>query len=162
MTHYNIRSEKELFELFSRLTPAQELQGVYQPEFPGAKFMRPVKLWGLGLLGLPGWQGKQFFGDNAVNIITCNGHAAAGMTMKISIRPHKLDGELGLVATYPEDAPLIWRHCTDEFRVLDECTLLGMTHFDLPMIRHKPMMFVLHHAKDHAGVSSVNEASGGS
>ncbi len=153
---YDIRSEKALFELFFLLPPVEKLDGVYRPEFPGPKWTYPIKQWGLGLLGLPGWQGKQFYGAEAVNLITRHGCLTAGMKMRIQTQPHKLDGKSGLVATYFSDAPLIWRCCTDEFRLLDKNTLVGMTHFDLPIVRRKPMMFVLRRDDIHPGVMLVD------
>ncbi len=146
-----LRSDKALFELFFLLTPASSLAGAYRPGFPGPKWRRPIKQWGLSLLGLPGWQGKQFFQDEAVNIITVDKRAVAGTKMNIRTRPHRLDGQAGLVATYPEGSHFLWRHCTDEFRMLNDDTVIGMAHFDFPLIRHKPMMFVLYRDIRHQG-----------
>jgi len=153
MTHYNIRSEKSLLKLYPSLQPATELLGVYEPELPGPKILRPFKKLFLNLSGLPGWGGKHFMGDYALNMIKKNGCVVKGPKMIISTRAHKMDSRQGLVATYTDDAPFIWRHCTDEFRVINDNLLLGMSYFDLPGFRGMPVMFLLRRAPDNSGVA---------
>ncbi len=152
MTHYNIRSERSLLELFPTLKPAAELKGVYTPELPGPEILKPFKRLFLYLSGLPGWGGKQFFNDYALNLIQKNKETTQGPKMILSSRPSKADGKKGLVATYDKNAPFIWQRCTDEFRIIDSNTILGMSHFDLPGFRQKPIMFLLHRAPGHKGV----------
>mgnify|MGYP000732650040 FL=1 len=72
--------------------------------------------------------------------------------MILSIEASATDGKNGLVAKYEKDAPFIWRRCTDEFRILDNKTILGMSRFDLLGMRGKPVMFLLHRAPNHKGV----------
>ncbi len=153
MTSFNPRSEKSLVELYPQLEPATELTGVYIAEIPGAKFLEPVKKFFLRLAGLPGWQGKHFFDGYALNILTKRGEIYEGPKMIIQSRPHKIDDKAGLVATYDASAPYIWRHCIDEFRQVDQDTLLGMSHFDLPGLRGKPHMFILHRRPEHKGLA---------
>jgi len=144
MTSYNVKSEKSLIQLFMTLEPVKELEGVYTAEIPGPRFLVPIKKLFLGISGLPGWVGKQFFGDYALNMLTKKGELYAGPKMLIKKLLHQIDSKEGLVATYDSDAPFIWQHCTDEFRHIDDNTILGMSHFDLPGFRGKPTMFLLH------------------
>jgi len=152
MTSYDVKSEKSLIQLFMTLEPVKELDGVYTAEIPGSRFLVPIKKMILGIFGLPGWIGKQFFDDYALNMLTKKGELCAGPKMLIRTLPHKLDSKEGLVATYDSDAPIVWQHCTDEFRRIDDNTVLGMSHFDLPGFRGKPSMFLLHKTPHKEGL----------
>lgn len=154
MPTYNIQSTQSLVRLFSTLPPVTSLRGVYQPELPGLRFLVPFKWLFLRLTGLPGWKGKQFMGDYALNLITRSNTVVSGPRMNLSIRPSRVDRKAGLVATYNRDAPFMWRHCTDEFRQLDDNTILGMSHFDVIGMRSMKVMFLLHHAPGHPGLST--------
>lgn len=144
---FNPRSEKSLIKLFPTLEPVISLEGVYRSELPGPKFMVPFKNIFLTLSGLPNWGGKHFFGDYALNIIKKNGKATDGPKMNLQVGKQQDDGKVGLIANYDENSPYIWRHCTDEFRRVNETTILGVSHFDLPGLRGKPVMFILHQDK---------------
>ncbi|GLQ32685.1 hypothetical protein GCM10007876_31640 [Litoribrevibacter albus] len=152
MPHYNVRSERSLINIFPRLEPVTELNGVYLAELPGPKILTPFKRLFLSVSGLPGWKGKQFFGDYALNILSKKGQIYKGPEMRIQTQPHKLDGKQGAIATYDSTAPHIWQHCTDEFRQIDQDTVLGMSHFDLPAFRGRPVMFLLHRLPDVQGL----------
>ena len=153
MAAYNVRSEKSLVELYSTLQTATNLEGYYRAEISGPKFLIPIKHMILSLLGLPGWKGKHFYGDYALNVLERKGKVTKGLRMSIKTLPHRLDSKPGLVTVYEDDASFIWRRCTDEFRVIDEHTLLGMTFFDLPFFRGKPSMFLLHKCPDEEGIN---------
>jgi len=152
MQDYNIKSEQSLVALFPTLEPAIELTGVYEPELPGPSILKPFKWLFLSLSGLPGWGGKQFFKGFALNLITRQGKTVRGPRMELSIQASKADGKNGLVATYDKNASFIWQRCTDEFRMLNDDTIIGMSHFNLPGVRGMQVMFVLHRNAAHKGV----------
>jgi hypothetical protein len=154
MPGYNLRSTQSLIDLFNKLTPVESLSGIYQPELPGHRFLVPFKWLFLRVTGLPGWKGKQFMGTHALNLITRSNRVVSGPRMDLSIRPSRIDGKQGLAATYGPEAPFMWRHCTDEFRWLDDQTILGMSHFDVIGMRSIKTMFILHHAPDHPGIAA--------
>jgi len=151
MPIYNAKSERSLIELFPTLEPVTELNGVYVPELSGPNILKPVKKAFLNLTGLPGWGGKQFYKGHALNLIKLKKNVVHGPKMILSIEASTTDGKNGLVAKYEKDAPFIWRRCTDEFRILDNKTILGMSRFDLLGMRGKPVMFLLHQAPHNKG-----------
>ena len=146
MPSYNAKSESSLIELFPTLEPVNELMGIYVSELSGPNILKPVKKLFLKLTGLPGWGGKQFYKGYAFNLIQQKKKTVHGPKMTLSIEATATDGQTGLVAIYEKSAPYIWQHCTDEFRKLNDKTILGMSRFDLLGLRGKPVMFLLHQA----------------
>ncbi|MBJ7457681.1 MAG: hypothetical protein JHD02_00690 [Thermoleophilaceae bacterium] len=110
----------------------------------------PVRLGGpalMAMLGYRGWKGKRFardgadlkgssrFGDGEV--------AADRYPMRAHIGPSAIDGEDALVALYPSDTRKPWNKARDEFREFEDGRLLGITTFDIPVIRHLPLAYVI-------------------
>jgi hypothetical protein len=145
-------SEQTLLKLYPSLNPVTELKGVYEAVLTGPRFLIPLKRLFLRLSGLPGWAGKHFKGDYALNMLAKGGQVKPGPKMLLANRPHKMDSKVGMVATYDERAPWLWRRCTDEFRVLDDDSVLGISYFDLPGFRNKPILFLLRFAPHNDGV----------
>lgn len=144
MTRYNPRSERSLLRLYPTLQPVESLDGEYVAELTGPAVFRPLQKLFLRLSGLPGWSGKVFTSAQAVNIIKRQGQPARGLKMHLAQEPQLMDSRQGMVARYSEEAPLIWRKCRDEFRQIDADTVLGASYFDLPFLRRRPIMFLLH------------------
>lgn len=146
---YNPRSIQALVKLFPHLEPVQQLSGVYLAELAGPAILRPFQQLFLKLTGLPNWRGKHFVTTHhAVNLITHHGKETDGPNMLLSILPSHLDKKEGLVASYDENAPALWRRYTDEFRWVNENTILGMSKFNIPGFRNFPVMFILHKEKN--------------
>lgn len=142
--NYNPRSEKALIGMQSALEPVQKLKGVYRSELPGPKLLHPIKRLFLSLSGLPNWDGKDFKENTAINLVSRYGIEFDGPKMNLIHGIHRCDGKEGLIATYTSKAPYLWRKCTDEFRWLDETTVLGISYFDIPLLRNKAVPFILH------------------
>lgn len=145
-------SEKALKQMYSSLQPVESLQGVYKADIPGPRILLPFKYLFLRLSGLPGWFGKDFKGEFALNMLQQKNRLVRGPKMLLAQKPHKTDQRTGLVATYHHDAPWLWRRCTDEFRHLSEDTILGVSYFNVPGFRNRPILFMLHKQEGHKGV----------
>jgi cholesterol oxidase len=127
--------------------PVEALLGTRRAVFVGPRAQRAVAPRGLGLLGLPRWFGKRFeataAGVHGVNLLHDDGGLRAHLEMRADIEASRLDGAPALVVTYEQDAPLPWRHIRDEFRTLEDGTLLGMTVLDVPGARKAGTPFLL-------------------
>jgi cholesterol oxidase len=127
--------------------PVEALLGTRRAVFVGPRALRAVAPRGLGLLGLPRWFGKRFeataAGVHGVNLLHDDGGLRAHLEMRADIEASRLDGAPALVVTYEQDAPLPWRHIRDEFRALEDGTLLGMTVLDVPGVRKAGTPFLL-------------------
>lgn len=55
----------------------------------------------------------------------------------------QLDGREGAGLRYDADSPMPWRWVTDELRVIDKDTILGMTVLDFPLLRRIGFPFLL-------------------
>ena len=132
--------------VFSGLHPVpQNVRfGFYRANFIGPAWLRTIAPSGLSLSGLAGWQGKRFLDPNqATNILKNKDHLIEKMTMRCQEGISDVDGKLGVALTYDKKAPLPWRWVSDELRQLDDTTWLCMTVFNLPLLKHFPMPFLL-------------------
>ncbi|NIB38558.1 hypothetical protein HBA55_03120 [Pseudomaricurvus alkylphenolicus] len=154
MSNYPVNNDKQLYQLYATLPPATELDGVYEAELTGPNILKPFKRWFLRLTGLPGWRGKHFFGDYALNMIDKGRGIVSGPKMLIASDTQRIDAQEGLVATYAANAPWMWRRCRDEFRQLGDRSVLGVSYFDIPGFRNTPIMFLLHRSEGHPGVGA--------
>ncbi len=130
--------------------PAPEpemLAGSHRAVFVGPAPSRSLAPAALALAGLPGWYGKRFEleGEHltGMNLLEKEGELVEYLAMRAELQPSALDGAPVLVSTYPEEAPLPWRHVRDEFRLVEPGLLLGMAVFDRPAARHIGLPFAL-------------------
>lgn len=111
-----------------------------------ASFVRPLRRLaplGLGVLGLPRWQGKRFRADGAglagVNVVRRrDGRLAETLPMRAVLGASLADGRPAVVVAYAADAPRPWRWVRDELRLRPDGTLLAMTWVDAPLLRRAP------------------------
>jgi hypothetical protein len=96
------------------------------------------------------WRGKRFAeADSSSTVLDGVNRFADGepgrdrYEMIASIGPSLIDGRPAYVIEYPPDSPRPWNRARDEFRVIDEHRLLGITTFDFPLIRMLPLAYVL-------------------
>ena len=132
--------------VFQQLPPAEEQSrsGFYRASFIGPAWLRATAGPSLALSGLKGWQGKRFLSaDTATNILKNKDQTTEKLTMTCESGISAVDGKQGVALTYPKNAPLPWRWVVDEMRQLDDNTLLCMTVFNLPILKHFPVPFIL-------------------
>ena len=112
-----------------------------------ASFVRPLTRLapaGLGLVGLPRWQGKRFRDDVDGGLAGTNllrrgdGALAEVLAMRATVGPSLADGRPAVVVAYAADARRPWRWVRDELRQRPDGTLLGMTWVDVPLLRRLP------------------------
>ncbi len=112
-----------------------------------ASFGRPLTRLapaGLGLIGLPRWQGKRFRAGTGEGLAGVNlvrrrdGALAEVLPMRAAIGPSLADGRPAVVVAYAADAPRPWCWVRDELRQRPDGTLLGMTWVDVPLLRRLP------------------------
>ena len=121
--------------LLWRALPAPALDagvGDFDASFVGPAWLRRLAPRGIGLLGMPGWQGKRFAREDEV--LTGTNRTAHGerLAMRAETATSAHDGRAALVVTYGRTAPLPWRHVRDEFRQLPDGRLLGLSLLDAP------------------------------
>ncbi|WP_241385844.1 hypothetical protein [Rhodococcus sp. CH91] len=120
--------------------------GTYRAVFVGPALLRVAAPRAIALGGMPRWYGKRFAGDGtAVNLLADTGGALLQekLPMRVAIAPSWLDGHPAIVVSYGADAPVPWRWVRDEFRTLDERTLLGLTFAATPASRVLASPFTL-------------------
>jgi hypothetical protein len=121
-----------------------ELEGRYKATFIGPAFLRYIAPKLLPLGGLKGWYGKAFSQETrAINLLDQKGRLIERVPMERAITQSKFDLRNALVLTYGPEAPLPLRALRDEFRWLDQKTLLGITIVDLPILRRITLPFLL-------------------
>jgi hypothetical protein len=117
------------------------MAGTFDGEFVGPGPTPLLLSAALALCGMPGWHGKRFDTPaRGINRIA----PGTGFPMEATIAPSYADGRAAIVATYGrrERAPFRWLR--DEFRPLDDRTLLGLSFVDAPGLRRAGMPFLLH------------------
>ncbi len=114
--------------------PAQdEVRGTYRAVFVGPAILRAVAPRAIALAGMRRWYGKRFDGaGEAVNLVRDAGGTVRDiLPTRTFVDTSWLDGGDALIVSYGADprqaAPVPWRWVRDEFRTLDDGTLLGMT-----------------------------------
>ncbi|MDO8632423.1 MAG: hypothetical protein Q7R41_18230 [Phycisphaerales bacterium] len=123
------------------------LEGALTAEYVGPA---PVRLGGpafMTLMGFRGWKGKRFARDGdllkGMNSFGDGDVPSDRIPMEATIAPSVTDGRRALVVTYPAGIRRPWRSARDEFREMEDGRLLGTTVFELPLVRHLPLAFVL-------------------
>lgn len=139
-------SLNEIKQVFKGLKPvsAQARVGFLRARFIGPIWLRHTAAPSLSLSGLSGWQGKRFLNNQqATNILKKKNALIEKMTMQCQDSVSTIDGKPSIALVYAKDAPIPWRWVTDELRQLDDNTWLCMTVFNLPLLKHFPMPFIL-------------------
>lgn len=119
--------------------------GTYRAVFVGPAPLRFAAPRAIALGGMPRWYGKRVAADGtAVNLLgTPDGALREHLPIVVATEPSWLDGRPAVVVSYGYDAPIPWRWVRDEFRALDERTLLGLTFAVAPVSRVLASPFVL-------------------
>lgn len=125
--------------------PLEQVKGVYRAEFTGPGWLRTIAPPGLGLLGLGGWQGKQFPGDGTgMNLVRRGGELQRRFPVRISEAASLVDGKPCLVIHYTPECPFPWPYVVDELRALAGGSLLGLTMVNVRGLRGLALPFLLH------------------
>lgn len=110
--------------------------GDYLVDFIGPAPLKVVAPRAIALGGMPGWRGKRFAANGtAVNLVdddNDDNDDEAGahreiLPMRVTLENSWLDGRPAIVCSYGTDGPVPWRWVRDEFRMLDDRRLLGLT-----------------------------------
>lgn len=131
------RSRRALVARF-RALPAPTLDalaGTHEAVFVGPAPLRFAAPRSIALAGMPRWYGKRFGAGAAggtlagTNLLRAPGGDGfeERHPMTASVAPSWLDGAPALVVSYGADGPVPWRWVRDEFRRVDDETLLGLT-----------------------------------
>lgn len=127
-----------------QLLPIEQRQGFWRARFVGPLWLRLTGMPSCYLSGLWGWQGKKFTTENtATNVLKRGDHTIDALNMKVTEKSSEIDGKPVITLSYPMPSPIPWRWVTDELRVIDDHTLLGMTRLHLPILRHFAIPFLL-------------------
>ena len=120
------------------------LLGRHEGRFVGPAWLRRGAPRAIALAGMPGWRAKSFIvrGDVALGRNLLEGDRK-GEPMEGRLEASPFDGRPALVVRYPEKAARQWRLVVDEFRPLDDRTLLGLSMIDLPGLRRLALPFLL-------------------
>jgi hypothetical protein len=123
----------------------ESMKGVYRAEFTGPGWLRAVAPPGLAILGLGGWQGKEFAGDGTgLNLVRRGGEVQRRFPVRITEAISLLDDKPCLAIHYTAECPFPWPHVVDELRGLDSSCLLGLTMVDVRSLRGLALPFLLH------------------
>jgi hypothetical protein len=135
--------------LYADLTPLGRIAvtGTWRATFTGPAWLRAIAPRGLHLLRFGGWWGKEIHADGtAINLFFRDGHRTSAYPMAVSETRSLLDNKPCLATSYSANAPIPWRFVVDEFRALDENTLLGLTILGKPSTINPPLPFILQRA----------------
>ncbi|TGL51429.1 hypothetical protein EHQ59_11065 [Leptospira kemamanensis] len=117
---------------FLRLNaPTNPPIGKYQISWIGPKWFQWAAKTGLQFLHFRNWWGKSFQGETeAINLFQNPKDMSfyAKFNMNISLETSPIDGKSSLFLRYTKEAPFPWPYFVDEFRVLSETELLGMSY----------------------------------
>lgn len=121
--------------------------GTYSSKYVGPA---PVRMSGpvfLSMLGFGNWKGKRLAKDGdalkGTNRFDSGEPKDDRFPMHAQIEPSIIDGRDALVILYPADTPKPWRYARDEFREFEDGKLLGITTFNIPLVKHFPLAFVI-------------------
>lgn len=120
------------------------MAGTFDGEFAGPPPVRAAFANGLALFGMRGWHGKRF--DTPASGVNRLAHGT-GFPMYAHIEPSFADGRDAIVAVYGDRERMPFRWLRDEFRELDDDTLLGLSFVDAPGLRRVGTPFLLHRAR---------------
>lgn len=132
--------------IFMQLPPpdAPLAAGSFRAELTGPAWVRLLAPAALSLLGFHGWAGKRIEADgNGVNLARRGGRVVPFAPMRIRLETSRLDQRPAWVLRYPANARFPQPHMADEFRQLDQRTLLGLSFTDLPGLCGMALPFLL-------------------
>ena len=132
--------------------------GTYQAEILGPAWLKLIAKLSLPFAGLPGWCGKRIDSEGAVNLCHERGQVQERVTMLKSIQSSWLDGGTCMVLSYDRSAPFLLRPMRDEFRRIDESTLLGLSIYNVPGIKRIPLPFLLRKVENLAQLQKLKDA----
>lgn len=122
-------------------------EGNYTSKYVGPAPIRISGPFFLSLLGFGNWKGKRF--AKAGDRLEGKNRFASGepkddkFPMTAQIEPSIIDGRDAFVVSYPKDTAFPWRAARDEFREFEAGNLLGITTFDIPIVKYFPLAFVI-------------------
>jgi hypothetical protein len=126
--------------------PPGWLVGRFDGLLVGPRAFQRFFLAALTVGGLAGWRGKEFAADGqGANL--CERHGALRRVAPMYVKGQVAsvtDGKPTLALGYRGTTPL--RLITDELRLVDEHTALGLTYVDVPLLPRVPLPFVLRKA----------------
>ncbi|TGL05187.1 hypothetical protein EHQ75_18205 [Leptospira levettii] len=105
--------------------------GNFQIQWLGPKWFQWTSKTGLQYLHFRNWWGKSFRGnETATNLFLKSGDKTfqEKYTMVVSLEKSPIDGQTSLFLRYTNEAPFPWPYIVDEFRVLSDGNLLGMSY----------------------------------
>ena len=143
IAHQSIRGLKRIFRGAQPIV-ADQLSGQFKGFPAGPWWFRLGSGPTLGMSGFGGWLGKQFLGNGkATNLFMAGSETVKRFPMTITVRPSQVDGKDTFVLLYPKDARAPWCWVTDELRMTEDGTILGLTFVDAPLLRYMVFPFVL-------------------
>lgn len=124
--------------------------GAFRAEYIGPAPLRVPAPLAMRLAGFGGWYGKIFRqrgGDSSVlagmNLFGEGAQRSERYSMTARIAPSAIDKQPAFVVSYPKETRHPWCRATDELRMIDDSTLLGITFFDYQLVRLLPVPFLL-------------------
>lgn len=127
--------------------PLDYFEGTYTSRYVGPAPVRATAPFFLSLVGFGNWKGKRFAKDG--DLLSGKNRFASGepkddkYPMTAQIEPSIIDGRDAFVVSYPKETSFPWRAARDEFREFEDGKLLGITTFNIPIIKHFPLAFVI-------------------
>jgi hypothetical protein len=139
-------SLRELAQVFRSLAPLPlpTPSGSYRAEFVGPGWLRKLAPPALAVGGLCGWWGKEFDGQEAVNLVERSEIRRRVLPMTVVVAPSAVDGKPAISLHYPKGSRFPWPWIVDEARPLDDATLLCMTLVNLSWAPRTAFPFLLH------------------
>lgn len=140
-----LKSIKSVSQIYCQLPEfdGSECEGAYQAEILGPAWLKTIAKLSLPFSGLPGWCGKRIESEFALNLCRVRGQVQERVKMSKSTQSSWLDGGECMVLSYDQSAPFLLRPMRDEFRRIDELTLLGLSIYNVPGIKRIPLPFLL-------------------
>ncbi len=131
-------------QLFAALQPPTQLEGSWRAAFTGPVWLCWLAPLGMALSPLRGWCGKRFdAAGQGINLVRRSGRVQAMVPMRVVSRASAVDGAPVLATEYDAQAPWLLRGVADEFRVLNDYTLLGLMTVTRPGLRWVAFPFLL-------------------
>ena len=139
------KSLKQICEMYRELPDFDGIDcaGAYEAEILGPQWLKTIAAMSLPFSGLPGWCGKRIHVSGAINRCNINGQIEERVSMLKSAQSSWIDGRPCMVLSYDNKAPLLLRPMRDEFRRVNETTLLGLSIYNLPLLKRVPLPFLL-------------------
>jgi hypothetical protein len=118
-------------QFFDAEAPNSIPTGNFQVVWLGPTWFQFLARSSLSYLSFRNWWGKAFDGsNNAYNLFSIPNSQdfLKKYPMRVSIKNSLLDGQPALFLEYEKDAPFPWPYFIDEFRIINQTDLLGMSY----------------------------------